>query len=152
DLDSYEARVLPGTELAQAPFWSPDSRFLGFFANGKLKKIDLTGGAPLILCDSVFSIAGAWGKNDSILFTPGLGGLYRVPAAGGIPTAVTEVETGKELLHTAPSFLPDGHHFLYSAVTPGLNEATTFVGDLDSKTRRQVVLANTNAMYAPPGY
>ncbi len=86
-----------------------------------------------------------------ILFTPRLGGLFRVPAAGGTPTPVTDFDAGSETAHMTPWFLPDGRRFLYLVVSTNFKSVASYVGDLDSKIRRQV-LTGTNAEYAPPGY
>ncbi len=85
--DAAEPQVLPGTEAGFFPFWSPDSRFIGFFAQGKLKKIDVTGGPPVTLCDAGRGLGGTWNRDGTIVFTPndGTSGLFRVSAAGGAP-------------------------------------------------------------------
>ena len=88
------AQSLAGTEGATYPFWSPDSRFIAFLAQGKLKKIDVSGGAPVTLCDASLGATGAWNRDDVILFTPKGGApLYRVSASGGTPSPVTTVDT-----------------------------------------------------------
>src|ERR1019366_6861771 len=90
-LDSIQAQVLQGTDDASDPFWSPDSAYIGFFAQGKLKKIALTGGPPLTLCDAPQGRGGTWSPSGVILFAPNLtGGLYKVSAAGGVPEAATK--------------------------------------------------------------
>src|SRR3984893_15118438 len=104
DLSSLEARLLPGTEGASLPFWSPDSRFLGFFANGKLKKTEAAGGPVLTLCDAANGRGGTWNQNDVIVFAPSiLTGLLRVPAAGGTPTPITNISE-REPAHRYPWF------------------------------------------------
>ena len=134
------------------PFWSPDGRAIAFFSHAKLKRIDLAGGPALTLCDSAFTTGGSWSKDDIILFTPNVGGLLRVPASGGTPAPATTVEAGKELLHAAPQFLPDGRRFLYVSVRPDLAEAKVYLGELDSKSRREVAGATGNSVYVPSGY
>jgi len=112
-LDSLSAQSLAGTEGASSPFWSPDSRFLGFFAGGKLKKIEVAGGPPVTLCDG--GGGGAWSRDGVIVFTPVQNAaLQRVSAAGGVPSTATTLGEG-ELSHRRPAFLPDGRHFLYYA-------------------------------------
>ena len=153
DLDSLTARILPGTEGAGDPFWSPDSRFIGFSAGGKLKKIDITSGLVQWICDTLPNGASSWSKDDNILFATTSGGLLRVAAVGGGTTPVNFPEEGYQ--NGFPWFLPDGKHFLYTAVakTPGDEEkSTVYVGDLDSKDRRRVLSANSNVVYVPPGY
>jgi hypothetical protein len=95
-LDSLTARSLQGTEDASSPFWSPDGRFLGFFAGGKLKKIDMSGGPAITLCDAADNRGGAWGRDGTIIFAPSASiaaplstGLLKVPASGGVPAAAT---------------------------------------------------------------
>jgi eukaryotic-like serine/threonine-protein kinase len=152
DLSSLDALSLPGTEGASLPFWSPDSRFLGFFANGKLKKTEAAGGPVQTLCDAPIGRGGTWNRNDVIVFAPELlGGLFRVPAAGGTPVPVTSVNT-QEPGHRFPWFLPDGRHFLYTAYAQSREKYTAYVADLESKTRRPLIPAASNVVYAWPGY
>src|SRR5262245_34575064 len=123
-LDGISAQALMGTEGASAPFWSPDSQFLGFFADGKLKKINAAGGPPLVLCDALASVpggaggGGTWNRDGVIVFGSSQAGpLQRVSAGGGTPSPVTKVDTEKgESFHAWPFFLPDGKRFLYLAV------------------------------------
>ena len=111
-LDVLEPQPLPGTEGSAFPFWSSDSRSLGFFAQGKLKKIQIAGGPPQTLCDAVQPRGGTWGAADAIVFSAGAGyELYSVPADGGVATALAADGVNQERVQ--PSFLPDGHHFLY---------------------------------------
>ncbi len=116
-LDAPEARMLSGTESAQYPFWSADSRSLGFFSPGKLKTIDLAGGSPLTLCAAAEGKGGAWSPAGVILFaaTPN-GPLFRVGEKGGEPVAVTKIDAARgDNSHRQPRFLPDGKRFLYVA-------------------------------------
>ena len=154
DLDTLEARALAGTEGATYPFWSPDSRYLGFFTGGKLKKMDVSGGPALTICDAGTARGGTWNKNDVIVFAPGTGTeLFRVGAAGGQTTPVTTLDKEtQENAHRRPWFLPDGRHFLYTARSNDPEKSTIYVGDLESKSRKAVVRASSNAVYAPPGY
>ena len=148
-IDSLAAQPLPGTDDPTLPFWSPDSRFVGFFASGKLKKIDVTGGPPLTLCDAPVARGGAWTRDDVIVFAPtNSGPLYRVSAAGGEPTAVTKLQSG-QAFHRSPSFLPDGRHFVFRAQGAS---AGIFVGSLDSEETKSLQSADTQGVYAPPGY
>ena len=114
------ARPIPGTEGGAFPFWSPDSRFIGFFAAGKLKKVQIGGGPPIVLCDAPVGRGGSWSRDNVILFAPAATGtgLVRVSSAGGVPTVVTTLDqaTG-ETNHRWPYLLPDGRHFLYTAST-----------------------------------
>jgi len=158
DLDSLAARPLPGTDGADHPFWSPDGRFIAFFAGGKLKKIEVAGGPALSLCDAEGNLqgglGGSWGKNDIIVFSPlNNGPLFRVSAAGGNATPATELnQAASEISHRFPWFLPDGRHFLYMARSDDSERTAVYVGDLDSKNRRLVLAIASNAVYTPPGY
>jgi len=130
-LGALVAHALPGTERAMFPFWSPDSRYVGFGADGKLKKVDVTGGPAIALCDTGDFRGGAWNRNNVIVFAPAPGGpLYKVDAAGGISSPVTTLGTG-ETGHRFPWFLPDGRHVLYTAFRAG-SSAELRVGALDS--------------------
>jgi serine/threonine protein kinase len=154
DLNSLAARPLPGTDGAHEPFWSPDGRFLAFFAGGKLKKIDVSGGQALSICDFEDDdpIGGSWSKNGVIVFGPDVSGsLFRVSAVGGIATSVNIPDSAREF-HKWPWFLPDGRHFLYSTEAADKKNNKVYVADLDSKAQRQVLEANSNVVYAPPGY
>jgi serine/threonine protein kinase/Tol biopolymer transport system component len=150
-LDSLTARPLDGTDGATSPFWSPDSRSIGFFAQGKLKRLDLDGGSPQSLADAPFSLGGSWSQSGMIAYVPNLASpAYRVPAAGGTPVAITRFDRQRgEFLHGSPSFLPDGNHFLFYV---GSQEAGVYAGSLDSQDVRLVLRAESNAVYAPPGY
>ncbi|HEV3214743.1 MAG TPA: protein kinase [Vicinamibacterales bacterium] len=153
-LDSLNAQALPGTDDASYPFWSPDSAFIGFFAQGKLKKIALAGGPPQTLCEAPNGRGGAWNANGVILFS-GLGsGLSRVPAAGGIPAAVTK-PANSGAIHRFPEFLPDGSRFLFlinGGNSSGTPQATgIYVGSLDGVTPPTRVLPDqSNAVFAAP--
>ncbi len=152
DLGSLEARALPGTEGASLPFWSPDSRSLGFFANGKLRKTEVAGGPVQTLCDAPAGRGGTWNRNDVIVFAPELlGRLFRVSAAGGTPVPVTTLSE-QEPWDRYPWFLPDGRHFIYDAYDQSRKEYIVYVADLESKTRRALMPAASNVVYASPGY
>jgi len=155
---SPEATSLADTGGATFPFWSPDGRSLGFFADGKLKKLNLAGGPVQTLCDASTGRGGTWNKDGVILFTPSgtLGvGLYRISASGGTPTQVTVPDkTLNEDSNRWPVFLPDGIHYLYSAINlSGRRDLySVYVGSLNSNEKRLVVRAKGNAAYAAPGY
>lgn len=156
-LDVTEARPLPGTEGAGLPFWSPDSRSIGFYSSGKLNRIDVDGGSPVAICNvapggnSLGGFGGTWNKDGVILFGPNLAGtpILRVPATGGEPVAVTK-RPNSQILPAYPSFLPDGKHFLF--VETGTSDLVTYLGSLDSPEQQRLVAADSAAIYAPPGY
>jgi hypothetical protein len=116
-LGAVAAHAIPGTENGTFPFWSPDSRYIGFFANGKLKTVSVTGGPPKELCPAAAARGGTWNRDNVIVFAPSnVGVLQRVSATGGIPQVASALDTAYgEASHRFPSFLPDGHHFVYSA-------------------------------------
>jgi eukaryotic-like serine/threonine-protein kinase len=153
-LDSPAAQPLPGTENADKPFWSADSRFVGFYAEGKLKKIAVTGGAVQMLVESPTSTGGTWSAEGIVLFTASLPRtIYRVSVAGGTATPVTTLDDSRqETFHGFPYFLPDGKHFLYFALSAKTENDAIYVGSLDSKDRKLILNANSNAVYASPGY
>lgn len=153
-LDSLTTQPLAGTEEGGYPFWSPDSRFIGFFSGGKLKKIEAAGGPVQTLCDAPMGRGGAWNADGVIIFAPKTADvLYRVPAAGGAPVPLTTLDVSrKEISHSHPRFLPDGRHFLYFTYSPQRESAGIYVGSLDSKETKLLVYADASAAYAPPGY
>jgi len=149
-LDSVELKLLPGTDDAYLPFWSPDNRYIGFFANNKLKKIDTNGSSTQTICDSGGSSGGTWNSDGVILFSSQGQPLRRVAAAGGQPTVALTLEA-KAIQHDYPLFLPDGRHFLYCSWDGNPTSTEFYVGGLDG-TRRQLFTVNSNLGYAAPGY
>ncbi|MEI6670325.1 MAG: protein kinase, partial [Acidobacteriota bacterium] len=144
-LDQLDPRPLAGTEDARDPFWSPDNRFLGFFAHGKVQKADVTGGPPIDLCDVTGGLGGAWSRDDVIVFAPRSGGrLQRVPAAGGQPLPVTGLDKLAQR-HGSANFLPDGQHFVFWAYTS--TGAHAYLGSLASPDTTLLP-----AITAPPAY
>jgi eukaryotic-like serine/threonine-protein kinase len=159
ELGSQGARYLPDTEGATFPFWSPDGRILAFFADGKLKKVEVAGGPVQTICDAPSGRGGTWNKDGEIVFTPNalLGrGLYRVPASGGTPREISKPDAARnEQSHRWPMFLPDGKHFLYLAARFGGQKEevnAVFVGALDSDEKHFVVKTTANAAYAAQGF
>jgi serine/threonine protein kinase len=151
-LDSYTATPLAGTEGGILPFWSPDGGSVGFFADKKLKRVAVTGGAPIILHD-VDGVGGAWAPSGEILFTAPTGPVMRLPAGGGQAEAVTTLDASrKETAHRYPFFLPDGRRFLYLALNVSGNSRDPanriWVGSLDRAPAKPLVSANFNAQYA----
>ncbi len=151
-LDQVAARPLPGTEGAQYPFWSADSKRIGYFASGKLRVVEAVGGPPLALCDAAEGKGGSWSTNGVIVFAPSYNTpLHRVPEAGGESTPVTEFDTErKDNSHRHPRFLPDGNHFLYMARSAmGSSEGqAVMIGALDGSVNRQLFRAPAAVEYA----
>ena len=137
-LDASEVQPLSSTDNAIYPFWSPDSRFIGFFADGKLKKIAAGGGPSQSLCDAPFGRGGTWNDDDIIVFSPSAAAdqkLQRVSAAGGVPVDVTRAVGG----YKHPAFLPDGRHFLYMFVAASEQQSGIYLGSLDGKENRRLL-------------
>jgi serine/threonine protein kinase len=149
-LDSAVAQSLAGTDNAQLPFWSPDSRSIAFIAGGKLKRIEATGGPVLTLADAPQGRGGSWGSEGVIVFAPwSPGPLQRAAATGGDPRPATTLDTAGDFAHELPWFLPDGRHFLFEDQTqPGTNKAMLRIGGLDSPEVKTLGSANSNAVYA----
>ncbi|HEY7189170.1 MAG TPA: protein kinase [Vicinamibacterales bacterium] len=158
DFDALEWRRLPGTEGAATPFWSPDSRYLGFIVDNRIKKVDTRGGPP----ETVGTLpnagvrSGTWSSNGDILIGSWGGGsggpLWRVSQAGGEATAVTKVDVPKgEFVHTWPTFLPDGKHFLYFRSGPPELEGM-YVGSLEvdatNQSPQRILTTSVPAVYA----
>lgn len=152
-LDSVTAHRLNGTDDAFMPFWSPDSRYLGFFSDNKLKKIEASSGPVQTLCDARLAAGGNWNRDGVIIFGLDTNGMQRVSAAGGSPTQVLKLdESRKEVVQAFPKFLPDGRHFLYTSWNGRGDETTIFVASLDGGERKPLVTIDSNADYAAPGY
>jgi eukaryotic-like serine/threonine-protein kinase len=152
-LDSVTAHALPGTEGAGwVPFWSPDSRFIGFVVQGKLKKIEAAGGPPQTLCEVPGGLlGGSWNRDGVVIFGTPNGGLFRVSQAGGVAARLTTSdESHGELGHLRPWFLPDGRHFLYFSRTVNPEAAGIYLATLDSTERKRLAATNQGGAYAPP--
>ena len=153
-LGSVEARVLPGTEGAAFPFWSPDSRVVAFFAEGKLKRTRVDGGPPQVLCDAVSGRGGTWNRDNVIVFSPSTGSpLHRVAAGGGVPEVISELDAEYgESSHRFPEFLPDGRHFFYVASVgtccPAVKTGRVKIGALDSKTTDTLMNGESSIAYS----
>jgi serine/threonine protein kinase/Tol biopolymer transport system component len=161
ELDAPAARPLAGTEGALYPFWSPDSRDIGYFTEDKLRRIAADGGIPSTLCDAENGKGGTWSRDGVILFAPSADSpIYRVPAVGGESIPVTELDpAGSENSHRFPVFLSDGRRFLYLARTAYFNELSTLmVGRLDgegsdalTEVESNVAVASDHLLYAREG-
>ena len=150
-LENLAGQTLPRTENASFPFWSPDGRAIAFFADGKLKKVDLLGAPPQVLCDAPYGGGGTWNSYGVIVFAPTqAGALSQVSAAGGIPVQLTELDASQgETAHRHPFFLPDGDYFLYTAVSSKQDQSAVYVGSLSSNERKKLVGSTLKAAFAP---
>jgi Tol biopolymer transport system component len=151
-LNSLHARALPGTEGATFPFWSPDSRTVGFFAGGKLKTVAVDGGTPSEICSTPSGRGGSWSASGIIVFAPDFqSALEQVPASGGTPKPVTVLDASKHDSHRWPYFLPDGKHFLYLAIIhANVNHPNDgiYIASVDGKESHPVMADFTNVAYA----
>jgi serine/threonine protein kinase/Tol biopolymer transport system component len=150
-MNTLETRMLPGSEGAIFPFWSPDGHSVGFFADSKLKTIDISGGSAVAICGAQFGRGGAWGPGGVILFTPTTQtSIMRVSATGGDPVEVTKLDRAQYTSHRWPFFLPDGKHFLYLAINHDPSHAANdavYYASLDGSENRQLFRSASNAVY-----
>jgi serine/threonine protein kinase len=151
-LERGTGQALTGVTEAQWPFWSPDGRFLGYFSGGKLKRVDLAGGALQTIADSGIGAGASWNRDDIIVFAPDPNNaLFRVSASGGTPTQLTTLDKSRdEFSHRHPHFLPDGRHFLYVAVSRLPEQSAVFAGSIDSPERTELVRSAFRAVFASP--
>jgi Tol biopolymer transport system component len=152
-LRTGEAAPVAGTEGATFPFWSPDSRSVGFFSSGKLRTIEAAGGPSQALADAPTPRGGAWGPDGTIVYTPDFqGGLWRVPATGGTPKAITEVDKSRHSTHRWPWMLPDGKHVLYLAashVNPRSEASGIYVVSVDGGPATRLIASYGSAQTVP---
>ncbi len=153
-LDETALRPVPGTEEITQHFWSPDTAWVAFFAQGKLKRVNLTTGVVETLCNATNPRGGSWGADNTIILSPSTGqGLYVVPASGGEPRQLTALDPRRaERSHRWPLFLPDGRHFLYVNRSGNPEHAGVYVGSTTSSTTNRVAPGTSNAAYVEPGY
>jgi serine/threonine protein kinase/Tol biopolymer transport system component len=150
-LNAPAARPLDGTDFGTHPFWSPDSRSVGFFGEGKLKRLDIENGTVEVLTSAPAPRGGTWNRNGTILFAQLTGGIQRIADRGGEPAAVTHLELPRQSSHRFPQFLPDGEHFLYYAL--GAQDARgVYIGRLDGSAGRRLTSGETSAVYSPTGH
>ena len=154
DLDSPEPRQLTSSDGDAYPFWSPDGRWIGFFANGKLNKIESRGGPVIPLCDATDGRGGSWNEDGVIIFQRDWSeGLMKVAAGGGTPEPLTTLNTDRmDIAHRWPPFLPDGRHFLYyvaCTTNPAASEHSgIYIGSLDSDESRLLLKSESRALYS----
>jgi len=151
-LDGTTAKLLPGTEGAGHPFWSPDSASIAFFVNGKLQRIDPAGGTPQPICEIDSARGGSWGENGQILFGQSGAGIFQVSASGGRPTPLTTpAQVRREMFHYWPQMLPGGH-FLYFARSTNSEYTGVYAASLaNPREPVQLLRTDANAWYAPAG-
>jgi len=152
-LDSLTAQPIPGTAGGMFPFWSPDGRNIGFFADNKLKRVDIAGGPAQVLADAPDARGGSWNQDGVILFAPSTNlPLQRISSGGGAPAPVTKVDPARnEIGHRWPHFLPDGRHYLCYSYCGGPGNSIA-VGLLDSKDLTILAPADSLPEYSAPGY
>jgi serine/threonine-protein kinase len=151
DFDQFDSKAVPGTQGGYNPFFSPDAKWLGFFAGGKLRKVRLGAGEPITISEGAIAGAGSpdWEADDTILFSPVIGAsIMRVPAAGGIPTPVTKL-TADESAHQWPQLLPGGKTLLFSALRSGGSQI--YAQSIETGERRPIV-QGLGARYLPSGH
>ena len=147
-MDALQWQPMPSTDDARYPFWSPDSRNIAFFAEGKIRKIAASGGPSQPVCDAADARGGSWSRDDVIVFSASgspEGVIQRVSAAGGIPTAATQAKS--RVLF--PTFLPDDRHFLYEVGGISAEKNGIYVASLDGKENRRILNDTSSAVFAP---
>jgi eukaryotic-like serine/threonine-protein kinase len=149
-LNDLAAKKIEGTEGASFPFWSPDGKFVGFFAEGHLKKVPAAGGPVTILADAPNPRGGSWSQGNVIVYEPDYReSLWRIEAGGGTPVRLTKLEAGKHTTHRWPKFLPDGKHFLFFATNhSGGSEQGIYFGSLEDGSYKHVLDSDSDAQYA----
>ncbi len=154
-INSLVARAIPDTTGAARPFWSPDSRSIGFFEGNKLKRVDINAGPVQTVCDSPWESGGSWNSEGVIVARGGRtfnGPLCRVAAGGGVPVPVIKLQEG-QVFFTQPWFLPDNRHFLFYSYGFGHPENSgVFVADLSSSETKRLFAADSAAEFSPPNY
>ena len=160
DLDSGEARLLPGSENPLEAFWPPDSKSVAYGSNGKLKRSDISGGNAQTLCDAGRLVGGSWGKDGVIIFAPDYRvALVHVSAKGGEAQTINiQAENINNERHTGPAFMPDGRHFLFGRTVGNPNDGANvqrlgiWAGSLDSPEIKQVMPEGSGFAYSPEGW
>jgi Tol biopolymer transport system component len=152
DFGRFEARELPGTRNAFLPFWSPDSRQVGFFADGKLRKMRVSGGNPEVICDAATGRGASWSRDGTIVFSPApTGPLFKVASGGGVPERATVLDSANgESAHRWPCILPDGDHFTFAALPDRGGQYPCYVGSLRSGGSTSLLSTNGAPVFASP--
>ena len=150
--NSLDARPLPDTEGGIFPFWSFDSRSVAFFAEGKMKVVEVSGGSAQVIADAAFGRGGTWGADGVIVYSPATQDrLYRISVNGGTPTPITTLDSAQHTSHRWPFFLPDGKHFLYLAINHDSAKSgndTVYYASVDGSVNRPLFKSKANAIYA----
>lgn len=151
-LDSPTPNVVPGSADASFPFWAPDGGSVAFFANGHLKRVDLSTGAVQIVCPAPVGMGGTWNENGTIVFAPDFyGPLHVVEAAGGVSKPLLELNVERtEISHRWPWFLPDGEHFLVRVVSSERDQGGIYIGSIDDSDLTKLMSEGSNTVFAPP--
>jgi serine/threonine protein kinase/Tol biopolymer transport system component len=151
-VNSLEAQPLRDTQGAICPFWSFDSRSIAFFADGKLKSVEISGGSAQVIADAPFGRGGAWGADGNVVYSPSVQDrLYRVRVNGGNPAPATTLDATQHTSHRWPFFLPDGKHFLYSAINHDASKSandTIYYASLDGSVNKPLLKSKSNAIFA----
>jgi Tol biopolymer transport system component len=151
-LDQIDATRIEGTDGASYPFWSPDGRSLGFFADRKLKRVPVAGGVVQSICDAVDARGGSWGRGGMMVFSPGpLAGLNIVPAEGGVPEPITTLDSAGAT-HRLPCFLPDGKRVLFIVGTTSAGPGVLECVDIESKQRTRITTVESQVCYIDDGH
>jgi serine/threonine-protein kinase len=156
-LDQQQATELPGTEGAYAPFFSPDGQWVAFFGGGKLRKVSVAGGLPVVLCNAPIGLGGSWGEDGAIIATLNQsGGLSRIPPDGGTPAPLTELDRDHgEVTHRWPQILPGGKTVLFTANTNAygrFDDASIEVMSLGDRQKKTLMRGGTYRRYVPSGH
>src|SRR2546426_1271320 len=154
-LNSLGAKAIALTEGAQATFFSPNGQWIGFFAQGKLRKVSVTGGISQTLSDAIFGVGGSWGTDDTIYFAPSsISPIWKIPASGGSPQQVTTLERSKgEVSHRWPQILPGGKALLFTTWTgPGWDERHLHLQILETGERRVLAQGASTGRYVSSGH
>jgi Tol biopolymer transport system component/tRNA A-37 threonylcarbamoyl transferase component Bud32 len=149
-LGELAARKLDGTEGAAFPFWSADGKWIGFFADGHLKKVQAAGGPVTVLTDTPNPRGGAWNQDNVIIYEPDYrDNLWKISAAGGTPSRLTQFEGSKHTTHRWPQFLPDGEHFLFFGTShSGESEKGVYIGSLKDGSYKHVIDSDSQGLFA----
>ncbi|MDA2935056.1 serine/threonine-protein kinase [Acidobacteria bacterium AH-259-D05] len=151
-MDQLEARPIRGTEEGRSPFFSPDGQWVGFWS-GQLKKVSISGGAPVTLCEAVNPWGASWGADDSILFGQGSEGIFQVSAAGGTKELLISVDSTKSEEGHGPQLLPGGRAVLFTLGSGGSwDEAQILVQSLETGERKVLINGGTDGRYVPTGH